>query len=90
MGGLADELRRTIAHHGPITVAAYMEAVLTHPQHGVYASRDPFGAGGDFITAPEISQMFGELIGLWCAVVWQVGSLIGPSMMASLGSKAAG
>jgi NADH dehydrogenase [ubiquinone] 1 alpha subcomplex assembly factor 7 len=80
MGGLADELRRTISHHGPISVAAYMEAVLAHPQHGVYSSRDPFGAGGDFITAPEISQMFGELIGLWCAVVWQ--AMDGPDPVA--------
>ena len=85
MGGLADELRRTIAHHGPITVAAYMEAVLTHPQHSVYASRDPFGAGGDFITAPEISQMFGELIGLWCAVVWQAMGGPDPVALVELG-----
>ena len=85
MGGLADELRRTIAHHGPITVAAYMETVLAHPQHGVYTGRDPFGVGGDFITAPEISQMFGELIGLWCAVVWQALGRPNPVALVELG-----
>lgn len=47
-----------------------MRLVLAHPQHGYYATRDPLGAAGDFITAPEISQMFGELLGLWCAHVW--------------------
>ena len=52
-------------------VAEYMRLCLTHPQYGYYITRDPLGAGGDFITAPEISQMFGELIGLWMAAVWQ-------------------
>ena len=47
-----------------------MELALGHPDHGYYMSRDPFGASGDFTTAPEISQMFGELIGLWAAEVW--------------------
>ena len=54
-----------IAAAGPMPVAQYMTLCLTHPQHGYYITRDPFGADGDFITAPEISQMFGELIGLW-------------------------
>ncbi len=85
MGGLADELRRTIAHLGPITVAAYMECVLAHPRHGVYTSRDPFGAAGDFTTAPEISQMFGELIGLWCAVVWRAMGGPDPVALVELG-----
>ncbi|MBI4275325.1 MAG: SAM-dependent methyltransferase [Rhizobiales bacterium] len=49
-----------------------MELCLTHPQHGYYVSQDPIGAGGDFITAPEVSQMFGELIGLWAAAVWSL------------------
>ncbi|MPZ55213.1 MAG: class I SAM-dependent methyltransferase [Rhizobiales bacterium] len=56
-------------------VAEYMGLCLTHPRHGYYTTRDPFGRDGDFITAPEISQMFGELIGLWAASVWrQMGS----------------
>ena len=68
---LADHLRRRIVDDGPLSVAEYMDAALTHPRLGYYMSRDPFGRGGDFITAPEISQMFGELIGLWCSVQWQ-------------------
>ena len=48
-----------------------MALCLAHPEHGYYMTRDPLGARGDFITAPEISQMFGELIGLWAAAVWQ-------------------
>ena len=65
------KLRRRIASEGPITLAQYMDACLCDPDHGYYTTRDPFGAGGDFTTAPEISQIFGELIGLWCVVVWR-------------------
>lgn len=68
---LADEMRRAIAERGPLPVAGWMALCLGHPQHGYYATRDPFGAAGDFTTAPEISQMFGELLGLWAATVWQ-------------------
>ena len=68
---LLDHLRRRVAAEGPLSVSDVMADALTHPRFGYYATRDPFGAGGDFITAPEVSQMFGELIGLWAAVVWQ-------------------
>ncbi len=68
---LESEIRRLIAVAGPMPVAEYMRLALSHPQYGYYVTRDPLGAGGDFITAPEISQMFGELIGLWMASVWQ-------------------
>lgn len=71
MPGLADVLKRRIAENGPISVADYMTAALTDPEHGYYMRHDPFGRGGDFITAPEVSQMFGELIGLTCAEAWQ-------------------
>ena len=71
MNGLERELRERIALDGPITVARYMSLCLAHPQHGYYMTRDPLGRAGDFTTAPEISQMFGELIGLWAAAVWQ-------------------
>src|SRR5258708_33550941 len=49
----------------------YMELCLLHPQHGYYVSRDPLGREGDFTTAPEGSQTFGELLGLWAASVWK-------------------
>ncbi len=68
---LADSLRRRIAHSGPLTVAEYMTEALSHPQYGYYMSQNPFGREGDFITAPETSQMFGELLGFWCAALWQ-------------------
>jgi SAM-dependent MidA family methyltransferase len=68
---LAREIRRLIVAAGPMPVADYMRHCLTHPQYGYYMHRDPFGRGGDFVTAPEISQMFGELIGIWMASVWQ-------------------
>jgi len=68
---LESEIRRLIAVAGPMPIAQYMQLVLTHPQYGYYITRDPIGAGGDFVTAPEISQIFGELIGLWMATVWQ-------------------
>ena len=71
MTPLEAEIRRIIAIDGPIPVDRYMELCLGHPQHGYYATRDPFGAQGDFVTAPEVSQMFGELIGAWTAAVWQ-------------------
>jgi len=71
MTGLTDHLLRRIALQGPLTVAEFMAEALGHPKYGYYATRDPLGAAGDFITAPEISQMFGELIGLWAAVAWQ-------------------
>jgi len=68
---LSPFLRRWIAEYGPIPVSAYMGCCLWHEQHGYYVSHDPIGAGGDFTTAPEISQIFGELIGLWMAAVWE-------------------
>ncbi len=72
---LEAEIRRLIAIAGPMPIAQYMAACLTHPTHGYYMTRDPIGASGDFITAPEISQMFGELLGVWAAAVWrQMGS----------------
>lgn len=64
-------LTRLISERGPISVADFMEIALGDPDGGYYATRDPFGVDGDFTTAPEISQMFGELIGLWCADTWQ-------------------
>ncbi|WCJ20821.1 hypothetical protein M5689_003026 [Euphorbia peplus] len=56
---------------GPITVAEYMEEVLTNPKAGFYINRDVFGAEGDFITSPEVSQMFGEMVGVWAMCLWE-------------------
>jgi len=67
---LTDHLTATIRDSGPISVAQYMCEALVNQSHGYYTTRDPFGLEGDFITAPEVSQMFGELIGLWCADLW--------------------
>lgn len=69
---LEKEIRRLIAVSGPMPVARYMSLCLTHPKYGYYITRDPFGAGGDFTTAPEVSQIFGELIGLWALSVWRM------------------
>jgi len=65
-GPLPERLARAIALAGPIPVSQFMAAANAH----YYATRDPLGAAGDFVTAPEISQMFGELVGLWCADLW--------------------
>src|SRR3990170_3644433 len=70
-GPLAAALRERIARDGPISVHAYMEVCLADRRAGYYATRQPIGREGDFITAPEISQMFGELIGVWAAAIWQ-------------------
>ncbi len=71
MTPLGQRIAALIASQGPISIAEFMTLALHDRDAGYYATRDPFGAAGDFITAPEISQMFGELIGLWLAQVWQ-------------------
>jgi NADH dehydrogenase [ubiquinone] 1 alpha subcomplex assembly factor 7 len=71
VSALGREIEQRIALEGPITVERYMALCLAHPTLGYYMTRDPLGLDGDFITAPEISQMFGELIGLWAAQVWR-------------------
>jgi NADH dehydrogenase [ubiquinone] 1 alpha subcomplex assembly factor 7 len=68
---LASKLKERIRREGPLSVAEYMAACLHDPEHGYYVKQPAIGRDGDFITAPEISQVFGELIGLWSAVVWQ-------------------
>ncbi len=70
MTPLAALLARRIAAAGPITLADYMAECLLHPEHGYYTTKPPFGRQGDFTTAPEISQMFGEMLGLCLAQVW--------------------
>ncbi|MGQ9371422.1 class I SAM-dependent methyltransferase [Azospirillum sp. A39] len=84
-GSLAEALARRIAVEGPISVAAFMAEALGHPRFGYYMKQDPFGAAGDFVTAPEVSQMFGELIGLWCADTWQRMGAPSPVRLVELG-----
>ena len=71
MTALAKLMQARIAREGPLALRDYMAQCLTHPDHGYYTRRDPLGAAGDFITAPEISQIFGELIGLWLVDLWE-------------------
>ncbi len=68
---LAARLQQLIARDGPISVHDYMQLCLTDARAGYYPTRQPIGKDGDFVTAPEISQMFGELLGVWAAAVWQ-------------------
>ena len=68
---LKERLAREIILTGPMTVADYVTRCLHDPEGGYYATRPAIGATGDFITAPMISQMFGELIGLWAIELWR-------------------
>ncbi len=69
---LEELIKERIRRQGAITVADYMGLALSHPEYGYYMQRDPFGKEGDFITSPEISQVFGEVIGAWLAHNWQL------------------
>jgi NADH dehydrogenase [ubiquinone] 1 alpha subcomplex assembly factor 7 len=85
MTPLAALLACRIAATGPIRLSDYMAECLLHPDHGYYATRDPFGQAGDFITAPEISQMFGELLGLALAQNWLDQGAPAPFVLAESG-----
>ncbi|MBT8408419.1 MAG: SAM-dependent methyltransferase [Alphaproteobacteria bacterium] len=85
MTPLASKLATRISAAGPITLAEYMAECLTDPEHGYYTTRDPLGAQGDFTTAPEISQMFGELLGLCLAQAWLDRGAPDPFRLAELG-----
>ncbi|MEM1045825.1 MAG: class I SAM-dependent methyltransferase [Pseudomonadota bacterium] len=80
-----DRLRTLIRQDGPISVAEYMAFCLGDRTHGYYPSRNPLGASGDFITAPEVSQMFGELVGTWLRTVWSSHAARGPLRLVELG-----
>lgn len=67
---LENIIRELITYNGSLSVAAYWSLCLSHPEHGYYMNRDPLGAQGDFTTAPEISQLFGEMVGIWIAERW--------------------
>lgn len=85
MSDLAAILAARIASDGPISLADYMAECLLHPRHGYYATRDPFGAAGDFTTAPEISQIFGEMLALCLAQCWQDQGRPDPFILAEAG-----
>ena len=85
MTPLGHLLVERIREGGPISVADYMAECLLHPVHGYYTTREPFGTAGDFITAPDISQMFGELIGLALAQAWLDQGSPAPFILAELG-----
>ncbi len=82
---LARRIAARIAATGPITLADYMADCLLDPDHGYYATREPFGTAGDFTTAPEISQMFGELMGLSLAQAWLDQGAPSPFTLAEIG-----
>jgi len=67
---LARRIAKLVAAAGPLAIGEFMQICLADPRHGYYRRREAIGATGDFVTAPEISQIFGELIGVWCALAW--------------------
>ena len=85
MTALTNHITSLIRASGPLTLAEFMALCLQHPEHGYYTTRDPLGAAGDFTTAPEISQMFGELLGLCLAQSWLDAGAPAPFTLAELG-----
>jgi NADH dehydrogenase [ubiquinone] 1 alpha subcomplex assembly factor 7 len=85
VNALAARIAGLIAAQGPISVAQFMTLALHDPDYGYYATRDPLGARGDFVTAPEITQMFGELLGLWAAQCWHDQGKPSPVHLVELG-----
>ncbi|ADO42104.1 class I SAM-dependent methyltransferase [Ketogulonicigenium vulgare] len=82
---LAARIKRMIAQGGPMRLSDYMSLCLLDPEAGYYTTRTAIGAGGDFITAPEVSQVFGELIGLALAQAWLDQGAPDPCILAELG-----
>lgn len=82
---LAALLAERISAEGPVGIDTFMALCLGHPEYGYYMRQDPLGAAGDFTTAPEISQMFGEMAGLWCADLWHRMGEPAPFALAELG-----
>jgi SAM-dependent MidA family methyltransferase len=82
---LEDRIARLIEANGPLTVADYMAICLYDPDDGYYTTREPFGVAGDFVTAPEVSQMFGELVAVWLLAVWRALGKPLPTTLAEIG-----
>ncbi|WP_455479028.1 class I SAM-dependent methyltransferase [Bartonella sp. B23] len=85
MATLKEKIKEIITRNGPITVSQYMAFALTDPQFGYYRTQNPFGCDGDFITAPEISQLFGEMIGIWILASWNAHGCPNPFILAEIG-----
>ncbi|WP_026088000.1 class I SAM-dependent methyltransferase [Bartonella rattimassiliensis] len=85
MTSLKEKIKEIIALHGPITVSQYITLALTDPQFGYYQTQTPFGCAGDFITAPEVSQLFGEMIGIWILASWKAQECPHPFILAEIG-----
>jgi SAM-dependent MidA family methyltransferase len=85
MSGLRNRIAALIEQSGPLPVADYMALCLFDPQDGYYTTREPFGAEGDFTTAPEVSQMFGELVAVWVYMAWQAAGSPQDAVLAELG-----
>ncbi|AQX20073.1 class I SAM-dependent methyltransferase [Bartonella sp. WD16.2] len=85
MATLKEKIKEIIAVNGPITVNQYMTLALTDPQFGYYQTQEPFGSTGDFITAPEISQLFGEMIGIWVLASWKAQGSPNPFILTEIG-----
>ncbi|WP_244491943.1 class I SAM-dependent methyltransferase [Aureimonas sp. AU12] len=82
---LGTRIRWEIASGGPMRLDRFWNLALSDPAGGYYATRDPFGRGGDFVTAPEISQMFGELLGAWVLAAWRALGRPSPFILAEMG-----
>ncbi len=82
---LGRRIKSLIEANGPMSIADYMGLCIGDPEHGYYATRDPFGARGDFVTAPEVSQMFGEIIGAWLVHCWRMIGAPSPARLVELG-----
>jgi len=85
MTSLKGKLVHLIETQGPISVSQFMSLCLADPEHGYYLQKNPFGAQGDFTTAPEISQMFGEMLGVWAIDRWQAHGTPSPFIFCEMG-----
>ena len=77
---LFNKIAATISKNGPLSLASYISHALGDPDYGYYQTRDPFGTAGDFITAPEISGLFGEMCGLYLAHIAELSGLRDPAI----------
>ncbi|QDZ02048.1 class I SAM-dependent methyltransferase [Nitratireductor mangrovi] len=85
MNALGEKIAGLIRQTGPIPVGDYMAMCLFDPEHGYYTTRQPFGAAGDFTTAPEVSQMFGELVAVWLYSAWRLADIADRATIVEIG-----